>query len=128
MLGEAGGAREGDRLLAFGLSAAAQRPFPIGLDTDDFVALSRTPAALKACDRVSAHSLLPLPGGGVDRLDYSKGIPERLLGLREHYLKTHPDLVRARCSYLQIAPCFPAPRSRPTRRSGPDVLALAGRT
>ena len=39
---------------------------------------------------------------GVDRLDYSKGLPERLLGF-EHLLQNHPDMA-ARSLYLQIAP------------------------
>jgi trehalose 6-phosphate synthase len=123
VLGEAGGTRDGGRLRAFGGQVSAQA-FPIGLDTGDFLRLSRTEAALKACDRVSAHSLFRSLIIGVDRLDYSKGIPERLLGF-EHFLETHPDMAR-KVLYLQVAPssrgeveAYQALRA--------NVLALAGR-
>ena len=39
---------------------------------------------------------------GVDRPDYSKGLPERFLGF-ERYLQRHPDQ-RGSLTYLQIAP------------------------
>ena len=39
---------------------------------------------------------------GVDRLDYSKGLPERFHGF-ERYLERHPDQ-RGSLTYLQIAP------------------------
>ena len=39
---------------------------------------------------------------GVDRLDYSKGLPERFLGYRR-FLEEHDD-VRGKVSLLQIAP------------------------
>ena len=123
VLGEVGGRREAGRLWAFGGEVRAQA-FPFGLDTDDFLALSRTPAAMRACDRMSAHSLFRSLIIGVDRLDYSKGIPERLLGF-EHYLKTHPEMV-SRVLYLQIAPSSRADvEAYQALRA--NVLALAGR-
>ena len=39
---------------------------------------------------------------GVDRLDYSKGLPERFHGF-ERYLQRHPDQ-KGSLTYLQIAP------------------------
>ena len=39
---------------------------------------------------------------GVDRLDYSKGLPERFQGF-ERYLERHPDQ-HGSLTYLQIAP------------------------
>jgi len=39
---------------------------------------------------------------GVDRLDYSKGLPERFHGF-ERFLQRHPDQ-KGRLTYLQIAP------------------------
>jgi len=123
VLGEAGGALEGGRLKAFGRQLRAQA-FPIGLDTDDFLALGRTPDALRAYDRMSAHGLYRSLIVGVDRLDYSKGIPERLLGF-EHYLKTHPEMVR-KVLYLQIAPSSRADvEAYQALRA--NVLAQAGR-
>jgi trehalose 6-phosphate synthase len=123
VLGEAGGTLEAGRLTAFGRQVRAQA-FPIGLDTGDFLALSRTSAALRACDRMSAHGLFRSLIVGVDRLDYSKGIPERLLGF-EHYLKTHPEMVR-KVLYLQIAPSSRAEVEAYQALRG-NVLALAGR-
>jgi trehalose 6-phosphate synthase len=123
VLGEIGGAKTDGRLHAFGRSVRAAA-FPIGLDTPDFLALSRSQEAERACDRMQAHGLFRSLIVGVDRLDYSKGLPERLLGF-ERYLQDHPDMVR-KVLYLQIAP---------SSREGVDayqalranVLALAGR-
>jgi trehalose 6-phosphate synthase len=123
VLGEAGGQREDDgRLRAFGHSLRAGA-FPIGLDTPGFLELSRSPDAVRACDRMQAHGLFRSLIVGVDRLDYSKGLPERLLGF-ERYLQDHPDMVR-KVLYLQVAPssregveAYQALRA--------NVLALAG--
>src|SRR3546814_15451367 len=62
---------------------------PIGLDTASFVEASTAPVALEACERmrVSANGRAMIVGA--DRLDYSKGLPERFLGY-EHFLATHP--------------------------------------
>jgi trehalose 6-phosphate synthase len=123
VVGEAGGVAQAGRLAAFGkrLTVAA---FPVGLDTADFRKLAATPAAIRACDRMSAHGLFRSLVVGVDRLDYSKGLPERLRGF-EHYLGAHPDMVR-KVLYLQIAPssrqgveAYQALRA--------EVLTLAGR-
>jgi trehalose 6-phosphate synthase len=123
VLGEAGGALDAGRLRAFGRQVRAQA-FPIGLDTEDFLALSRSHPAYQTYDRMMAHGVFRSLIVGVDRLDYSKGIPERMLGF-EHYLRTHPDMVR-KVLYLQIAPssrgeveAYQALRA--------NVLALAGR-
>jgi trehalose 6-phosphate synthase len=123
VLGEADGRRADDgRLAAFGRGLRAGA-FPIGLDTPDFLKLSTSPEAERACDRMQAHGLFRSLIVGVDRLDYSKGLPERLLGF-ERYLQDHPDMVR-KVLYLQIAPssregveAYQALRA--------NVLALAG--
>ncbi len=120
---EARGRREGDRLTAFGRSTLAGA-FPIGIDAPEFARLVRSPAAERAWDRMAAHGAFRSLIVGVDRLDYSKGLPERLLGF-ERFLQDHPDMVR-KVLYLQIAPssregveAYQALRSH--------VLALAGR-
>jgi trehalose 6-phosphate synthase len=120
---EAGGLHEGDRLSAFGRSTIA-RAFPIGIDTPQFRQLVHSAPAERAWDRMAAHGAFRSLIVGVDRLDYSKGLPERLLGF-EHFLKDHPDMVR-KVLYLQVAPssregveAYQALRS--------SVLALAGR-
>ena len=124
VLGEADGRREDDgRLAAFGRSLRADA-FPIGLDTPGFLELSRSAEAERACDRMQAHGLFRSLIVGVDRLDYSKGLPERLLGF-ERYLQDHPEMVR-KVLYLQIAPSSRADvEAYQTLRA--NVLALAGR-
>ncbi|HEX3917645.1 MAG TPA: trehalose-6-phosphate synthase, partial [Caulobacteraceae bacterium] len=123
VLGEAGGTLEAGRLKALGGQVRA-RAFPIGLDTEDFLALSRTHPADQTYDRMAAHGVFRSLIVGVDRLDYSKGIPERLLGF-EHYLRTHPDMVR-KVLYLQIAPSSRA-EVEAYQALRANVLALAGR-
>jgi len=120
---EARGRREGELLAAFGRSTLA-RAFPIGIDAPQFLRLARSKAAERAWDRMAAHGVFRSLIVGVDRLDYSKGLPERLLGF-EQFLKAHPDMVR-KVLYLQIAPssregveAYQALRAQ--------VLALAGR-
>ncbi len=123
VLGEAGGAARGDRLFAFGRSLTA-RAFPVGLDTADFQLLAASQTAVRTCDRIAAHGLFRSLIVGVDRLDYAKGIPERLQAF-EHYLQAHPDMAR-KVLYLQIAPS-----SREAvaayQALGDAVLTLAGR-
>ena len=123
VLGEVGGRRDGERLRAFGRSLRADA-FPIGLDAPEFLELGRSPDAERACDRMRAHGVFRSLIVGVDRLDYSKGLPERLLGF-ERYLQDHPDMVR-KVLYLQIAPSSrEGVEAYQTLRA--NVLALGGR-
>jgi len=120
---EAGGVREGRLFTASG-RATVVRHFPIGLDTEHFLALSRSETAERVCDRMGAHNVFRSLIVGVDRLDYSKGIPERLLGF-ERFLEAHPDMVR-KVLYLQVAPSSRGEvEAYQTLRA--QVLALAGR-
>lgn len=76
--------------------------FPIGIDTDRIAQQART-AAGKGSVKDLRHSLRDRKLAiGVDRLDYSKGLPERFQGF-ERYLERHPDQ-RGSLTYLQIAP------------------------
>ncbi len=100
--GEAGGARRDDgRLVAFGRTLRAGA-FPIGLDVQEFKALAASPLAARSYDRIAAHTVFRRLILGVERLDYSKGIEERLLGL-EQFLQDNPDLQRE-VMFLQVAP------------------------
>ncbi|MBE7210972.1 MAG: trehalose-6-phosphate synthase [Gluconacetobacter diazotrophicus] len=78
------------------------RAFPIGIDPDAF----EKQAVRGAKGREAARLTGALAGRalilGVDRLDYSKGIPERLLGFERllQRFETH----RRRVSLLQVAP------------------------
>ncbi|MFT3717463.1 alpha,alpha-trehalose-phosphate synthase (UDP-forming) [Pseudorhodoferax sp.] len=94
--------RDGDgrRWRAFGrtLRTAA---FPIGIDVEEFDALATAHDATEMYRRMreeySRRQLLV----GVDRLDYSKGLPHRLRAFRE-LLRRHPDNIR-RATLIQIA-------------------------
>jgi trehalose 6-phosphate synthase len=73
---------------------------PIGIDVDEFERVSRLPAVERRAERLrelhgDVRILL-----SVDRLDYTKGIGERLRGL-ERFLTTHPEWQR-RIVLLQI--------------------------
>ncbi|MBV9996930.1 MAG: trehalose-6-phosphate synthase [Caulobacteraceae bacterium] len=98
---EAGGRRGGGRVSAFGRSVVAQA-FPIGLDVEEFLALCETEAAIRSYDRMAAHSVFRAMMIGVERLDYAKGLEERLLGY-EQFLADNPELA-GKVFYLQIAP------------------------
>ena len=74
--------------------------FPMGIDAKNFAALAEDPdvnAESKALRGDGSVKLLV----GVDRLDYTKGIPGRLLSY-ERMLVTHPDL-RERVRLVQVA-------------------------
>lgn len=76
--------------------------FPIGIDTG-LIASQAKAAINKPAVRDLRASLQPRQLAiGVDRLDYSKGLPERFHGF-ERYLKRHADH-KGTLTYLQIAP------------------------
>jgi len=75
---------------------------PIGIDADEFIAASKSPAA-----RLTYRRMRDSADGrdmmiGVDRLDYSKGLEERFLGY-ERFLIDHPEQ-KKEVFLLQIAP------------------------
>jgi trehalose 6-phosphate synthase len=76
--------------------------FPVGIETEAFAALAQRSVRLPFVQ----HVLESLVGRaliiGVDRLDYSKGIAQRLLAY-ERFLQTQPHW-RGKVTYLQIAP------------------------
>lgn len=89
-----GMAKVGDRVFHAGV-------YPIGIDVDGFIKMSQSSEAAKAIERVKStlgrRQLLI----GVDRLDYSKGILERLRAfayLLEHYPEHH-----AKVTFVQIS-------------------------
>ena len=76
--------------------------FPISIDTAQ---IERQ--AAEAADKPSVRRLRESLSGralaiGVDRLDYSKGLPERFRAF-ERYLQRHPEQ-RGKLTFLQIAP------------------------
>jgi trehalose 6-phosphate synthase len=86
----------------FGNRASTIISVPIGVDYDRIQAAAADPALLQEQQRLS--ELLGLRaeiiGLGVDRLDYTKGIPERLAAL-DALMARRPDL-RGRLTFVQI--------------------------
>ena len=74
--------------------------FPIGIDVDGFAALARSPAAQEMHERMRREYAQRRLLMGVDRLDYSKGLPQRLRTLRE-LLSRHPEQRRS-ATLIQI--------------------------
>ena len=96
------------------------RSFPIGIDGKAFAAAAETPLSRDPV-RIPADARLVL---GVDRLDYSKGIPHRFRGFGVWLDRRDPDAPRA--TLIQITP--------PSRKSVPanqditrELEALGGR-
>jgi trehalose 6-phosphate synthase len=84
----------GDRAMRIGT-------FPVGIETRDFTRLARRAVKTKFVQQV----LDSIPGAlmiGVDRLDYSKGLPNRLEAY-ERFLRANPQW-HDKVTYLQITP------------------------
>jgi len=85
---------------AFGRTVQA-RAFPIGIDVDEFAALTHAKEAREMYERMkdeySRRQLLL----GVERLDYSKGLPQRLRAFRQ-LLQSYPDNLNS-ATLIQIA-------------------------
>jgi trehalose 6-phosphate synthase len=86
-----------------GGKVTAVRPFPISIDFDRHVALAKSAAVEVMIGRWRRQLGLreEFVGIGIDRLDYTKGIPERLRAI-DHFLKKHPSY-RERFVFVQIA-------------------------
>ena len=74
--------------------------FPMGVDAETFSRLARDPAVEAEARTLAGDGSVKLLVG-VDRLDYTKGIPQRLLAY-ERMLQNHPDL-RERVRLVQVA-------------------------
>ncbi|MFO1436770.1 MAG: trehalose-6-phosphate synthase [Verrucomicrobiaceae bacterium] len=80
------------------------RPFPISIDFDEDSRIAGSPAVTAAMERW--YERLPglrgkKLGASIERLDYSKGIPQRIHGL-EHFFEQHPEWIGRLC-FVQIA-------------------------
>ena len=88
------------RLIAYGRSLRADS-FPIGIDVDEFIALAEAPEARdmhqSMREQFARRQLLV----GVDRLDYSKGLPHRIRAFR-HLLERYPEN-RGSATLVQVA-------------------------
>jgi trehalose 6-phosphate synthase/phosphatase len=74
--------------------------YPMGVDAPWFTAMADAPAVLREREQVKSASDEQLLLG-IDRLDYTKGIPRRLLAY-EQLLRDHPEL-RGRVRLIQVA-------------------------
>jgi len=99
---EAGAADLGNGQLEISGRVVTARAYPIGIDADAFSKMAMSPDARRHMARLEK-----LMGGrqqiiGVDRIDYSKGLPERFRAY-ERLLEDYPEN-RGRLSLMQIAP------------------------
>ncbi len=88
--------------------------FPISIDTGLIARQSAAAVRKQAVQRLRESLTGRALAIGVDRLDYSKGLPERFRAF-ERYLERHPDQ-RGHLTFLQIAP--------PSRGEVPEYQAL----
>ena len=114
LLQELGAAQTRDVLHA-GIRSTCVKAFPIGVDARDFQELAAQPRA----NRIIRQTITGLGSRkliiGVDRLDYSKGIPQRMEAY-ERFLIENPNQ-RGHVTYLQIAP--------PSRSEVPEYETLS---
>lgn len=80
------------RLRAFGRTVRAVA-LPIGLDAKEFAEMAKSASAQESFERMQESKLGRKMLLGVDRLDYSKGLEERLLAY-ERFLNDHPERLR----------------------------------
>ena len=90
-----------DRVVALGKSVIV-RAFPIGIDPDSVFEMAHTPDADAHMARLQRRSMANMFVLGVDRLDYTKGLPGRMRAFKR-LLELHPDLLK-RVTMMQIAP------------------------
>jgi trehalose 6-phosphate synthase len=79
----------GDHYRAFGCMTCV-RAFPIGIDVEEFQRLSRLDESQEAYETLRETYAQRRLLVGVDRLDYSKGLPQRLRAFRE-LLARYPE-------------------------------------
>jgi trehalose 6-phosphate synthase len=82
--------------------ATIVRAYPIGIDYEHFTALGDTGEARQTAQRVLSSTRRRTAMIGVDRLDYSKGLPEKLDGIGR-FFDANPERVDD-LVFIQIAP------------------------
>jgi trehalose 6-phosphate synthase len=96
-----GEAFEGGRIKAFGRTIIA-REFPIGIDVEEFSRAAQAEEAASQIARLNRRTIVRSHIIGVDRLDYTKGLPERFKAFRK-LLETHPEHLKT-VTLMQVAP------------------------
>lgn len=97
-----GGIWRGDGTLVAGKAEVRAGCFPIGIDVAAFHRMGRTPEAEEQIRIIRQRTLARQKIIGVDRLDYSKGLPERLQAFRR-LLELYPENLKT-VTFMQIAP------------------------
>lgn len=92
---ETGEIRLGDRRVI-------ARSYPIGIDYPHFVAAGESGESRQAEQRLISSTRRRIAMIGVDRLDYSKGLPEKMDGFAR-FLERYPERARD-IVFIQIAP------------------------
>jgi alpha,alpha-trehalose-phosphate synthase [UDP-forming] len=94
--------REGWQITRGG-HATSVRPFPISIDFIANETLANSPEVEAAMEKWRRRLRLGdrLLGVGIERLDYTKGIPDRLRAL-DYFIESHPEW-RGKFSFVQIA-------------------------
>jgi trehalose 6-phosphate synthase len=99
---ECGLPRLDDETFMFGERAVRIGAFPVGVETEAFARLARrsmeSTFVREVLDSLSGRAMII----GVDRLDYTKGLPQRMDAF-ERFLNNYSDW-RGRVTYLQITP------------------------
>jgi trehalose 6-phosphate synthase len=102
VLEQAGGIlKAGGQMSAYGRTIVA-RNFPIGIDADAFKEMAHTPQAEAQMQLLAQRTLHRAQIIGVDRLDYTKGLPDRFRAFRR-LLELYPENLK-RVTLMQIAP------------------------
>jgi trehalose 6-phosphate synthase len=99
---ELGGHCDPDGTIHVGERSVHAAAYPIGIDYKEFQQAVASPRAAEAYERLKKSADGRYTIIGVDRLDYSKGLPDRFEGYRR-FLEEHADC-RGRVFMLQIAP------------------------
>jgi trehalose 6-phosphate synthase len=76
--------------------------FPIGIDVQGFIDARNSREGARTYDRMAASAAFRSMMVGVDRLDYSKGLEERMVGY-EQFLQDNPDM-RGDVFLVQVTP------------------------
>ncbi|WP_213953012.1 MULTISPECIES: alpha,alpha-trehalose-phosphate synthase (UDP-forming) [unclassified Variovorax] len=95
-----GAALPGDVYQGYGQSVRCSA-FPIGIDVDEFMELTHARDAQEMCQTMRREYSQRRLMIGIDRLDYSKGIPHRVRAFRE--LLAHYPENRRSATLIQIA-------------------------
>ena len=98
--------------------------YPFGIDTDVFKATMRKTSVLKRVQELRSDLRDRKIILGIDRLDYIKGIPHKMLAM-EHFLENHPEWI-GKVVLLQV--CAPSmSKSHEYKVFRTEILEMVGR-